>query len=120
VNDDIEMDEKLELVDRVRAGRRLIEAWLSVVAELPENFIIKGIVDNHDGEDKFGIRTRIAKFLGFLEPAADQSVYTMVQADHTLKGITQQQFLSLTAFDPRNFSTQRFETKKIDWPGQLN
>ncbi len=97
------------------AGLKLKRLWDIVIPNLPENFIVRGKVDPNDPPEETEARTKIQQSLGFSLPQIDNSVYGIAK-NKKLEPITLQEVMDLTKGHPDQIR-QKFNVKKIDWPG---
>lgn len=97
------------------AGLLLKRMWDAVIPCLPENFIIRGVVDPKDPEEETEARTKIQQRLGFCLPQVDNSVYGIVR-NGALEPISLEEVIELTGGVP-DVLDQKFNVRKINWPG---
>lgn len=101
--------------EKVGPTRMLKKIWDVVIENLPENFIVKGVVDPRDPKEEFDARTALQKGLGFGPPQPTNEVYGVVR-NKKLNPLTLEEFSALTKLSPNELD-QKFNVRKIDWPG---
>ena len=113
VNDSVHYT--LDQEHKIGPSRMLKKIWDAVIEHLPENFIVKGVVDPRDPKEEFESRTAIQRGLGFGAPQSSNEVYGIVK-DKKLCPLTLEEFTTLTKITPEELD-QKFNVRKIDWPG---
>lgn len=113
VNDSVHYT--LDQEHKIGPSRMLKKIWDVVIENLPENFIVKGVVDPRDPKEEFESRTSIQQGLGFGPPQSTNEVYGIVK-DKKLCPLTLEEFTALTGIVPEELD-QKFNVRKIDWPG---
>lgn len=106
---------ELEGSEIVGPGRLLLILKKILVDKLPENYILRGILDPNDPEEETATRSALEQKLGWGSIQPNGEVYGVVQ-NKTIKPLTLDQFLELTKITPRDLD-QDFSVKKINWPG---
>lgn len=104
-----------EDVDKFGPSRMLKKIWDVVLDNLPENFIIKGIMDTKGPEEEIATRTRMLMGLGFGPPQDKNHLYGIVK-NKTLNPLTLEEFSELTQISTEGLS-QKFNVRSITWPG---
>lgn len=106
-----------ELKDDEKFGptRMLKKMWDVVISNLPENYIVRGVVDPNDPAEETAARTKVQQILGFGLPQINNQVYGVVR-DKKLHPLTLEEFQTLTGETPDSLS-QKFNVRTIKWPG---
>jgi len=104
-----------EDVDKFGPSRMLKVIWDITLGNLPENFIIKGIMDTKGPEEEIKTRTRMLMGLGFGAPQDGNHLYGIVK-NKTLCPLTLEEFSTLTQI-PTEELNQKFNLRRITWPG---
>lgn len=104
---------ELEDSDKLGPTRAIKAIWDTVLSLLPENFIIRGVMN----PEYTGHETRIALLqrLGLSDLQPNHEVYGIMKAG-VLTPLTLEQFLSLTQTTPQELQ-QKLSVKSIVWPG---
>jgi hypothetical protein len=97
------------------AGLKLKRLWDVVIPNLPENFIVRGRIDQNDPKEETKARTKIQQSLGFSLPQIDDCVYGIVKEGKMIP-ITLEEVKSLIGGSPDTLN-QTFDVKRINWPG---
>jgi len=105
----------LEDGEKLGPGRLLKKIWDAVIPNLPENFIVRGVVDPKDPPEETEARTSLQGKLGFGSPQPNNEVYGIVK-DKTLCPLTLEELTTLTGNTPNQLN-QKFNVKRIVWPG---
>ena len=104
-----------EDVDKFGPSRALKKIWDVVLDNLPENFIIKGIMDMKGPEEEIQTRTKMLMGLGFGPPQDTKYLYGVVK-NKKLHPLTLEEFSELTQIQTEELN-QKFNVRKITWPG---
>ena len=88
---------------------------MKLVSLLPENFIIRGVVDPNDPSEETIARTKIQQGLGFCLPQENNEVYGIIKSGK-LTPLTLSELLQLTKKTPGELD-QRLNVRTIVWPG---
>jgi hypothetical protein len=104
-----------EDVDKFGPSRALKRIWDVVLDNLPENFIIKGIMDTKGPDEEIEARTGVLMGLGFGSPQEKNHLYGIVK-NKTLHPLTLEEFSELTQTSTEELN-QKFNVRKITWPG---
>lgn len=104
-----------EDVDKFGPSRMLKKIWDVVLDNLPENFIIKGIMDTKGPDEEIETRTRMLMGLGFGPPQEKSHLYGIIK-NKTLHPLTLEEFSELTQI-PTEQLNQKFNVRSITWPG---
>ena len=99
----------------IAPGRTLLSIWLKLLSLLPENFIIRGVVDPNDPSEETVARTKIQQGLGFCLPQENNEVYGIIKSGK-LTPLTLSELLQLTGKTPGELD-QRLNVRTIVWPG---
>jgi hypothetical protein len=113
VNDSVRYSS--EDVDKFGPSRMLKKIWDVVLDNLPENFVIKGIMDTKGPEEEIEARTRVLTGLGFGPPQEKNHLYGIVK-NKILHPLTLEEFSELTQISTEQLS-QKFNVRSITWPG---
>ena len=102
-----------EDLDKIGPSRAIKKVWDCVIPLLPENFIIRGVINpEYPGHE---VRMPLLQRLGFSEMQPNHEVYS-IKKDGALQPLTLEAFLALTQTTPQ-YLQQKLSVKKIDWPG---
>jgi hypothetical protein len=105
----------LEHTQKLGPSRMLKKIWDVVIENLPENFIVKGVVDSDGSDEEREARTVVLEGLGFGPPQDLNHVYGITR-DKKLCPLTLEEFNSLTQI-PTEELNQKFNLRQITWPG---
>ena len=100
---------------KIGPSRMLKRLWDVVIGNLPENYIVRGVVDPNDPAEETEARTKVQQGLGFGLPQINNQVYGVVR-DKKLCPLTLDEFKSLTGETPESLQ-QKFNVRTINWPG---
>jgi len=104
---------ELNDTDKIGPSRAIKQIWDVVIPLLPENFIIRGIINpEYPGhEDRIALLQR----LGFSELQANNEIYS-IKTGGQLAPLALDRFLELTKTTPHSLQ-QNLSAKTITWPG---
>lgn len=100
---------------KIGPSRMLKKMWDLVISNLPENYIVRGVVDPNDPAEETEARTKVQQGLGFGLPQINNQVYGVVRGKK-LHPLTLEEFQTLTGETP-DFLFQKFNVRTIKWPG---
>jgi hypothetical protein len=100
---------------KLAATRMLKRIWNPVIDNLPENFVVRGVLDPKRPPEEKVARVSLLGKLGFCTPHSNNEVYGVVKNKQMLP-LTFEEFTDLTKLPPGQLN-QKFNVKKIVWPG---
>ena len=106
---------ELDTEHKIGPSRMLKKIWDVVISNLPENYIVRGVVDPKDPAEETEARTKIQQGLGFGLPQINNQVYGVVR-DKKLHPLTLEEFNTLTG-ETADSLHQKFNVRSINWPG---
>lgn len=99
--------------EKLLPSRALKKLWDLVIPKLPENFIVRGVINKET--PGFEERSEMLQGLGLSETQENSEVYGIIKSK-TLVPISLGEVLSLTTKTPGELD-QKLDAKKIVWPG---
>jgi hypothetical protein len=104
---------ELEDSDKIGPSRAIKAIWDQVLPLLPENFIIRGVINpEYPGHE---VRIALLQRLGFSDLQPNHEVYGIMKGG-ILTPLTLEQFLNLTQTTPQELQ-QKLSVKSIAWLG---
>jgi hypothetical protein len=101
--------------DRIPVGRKLLTAWETLIAHLPNGFVIYGPDINPESED-FAIREKLLLGLGFGATEENGDRFGIVH-EGKLAPLTGSEFAAMVGEDGvAGLFNQRFMVEEIFWP----
>lgn len=106
---------ELDAEHKIGPSRMLKKIWDVVISNLPENFVVRGVVDPNDPAEETEARTKVQQGLGFGLPQVNNQVYGVVR-NKQLHPLTLDEFKALTGIAPDELN-EKFNVRTIKWPG---
>jgi len=100
--------------DRISVGRKLVTVWETLVAHLPEGFVIYGPDVDPQSED-FSTREKVLRWLGFGATEGNGDRFGIIR-DHKVTPLTGAEFAEMAGEEGvASLFNQRFMVEEIIW-----